>query len=191
MSGSGASRVRREARGPSTRAAADQHGFTYLGILFAVAFIGVGLAATGELWSMARRHADEQELLFIGHSFRHAIASYYRAGSARQYPRSLADLLEDNRTPRPTRHLRKIYADPITRSVDWHLVTLADGAIIGVASRSTAVPLKTANFSSEDRTFEDAECYCDWQFVFLPQLAPLERGDPGNDGLRGLDPGRR
>jgi type II secretory pathway pseudopilin PulG len=153
----------------------QSRGFTYLGILLAVAFIGTGLAVVGQLWSVAARRADEQQLLFVGHSFRNAIASYYRAGPDRQYPQSLEELLLDTRTPLPLRHLRKIYFDPITRQQDWELVTLADGAIIGVASRSEATPLKRANFEPQDSAFEGATCYCEWRFLFLPQLAPLQR----------------
>ena len=149
-----------------------QRGFTYLGLLFAVAFIGAGLAVIGEVWSLTARRADEQELLFVGDSFRNAIASYYRAGPAgvQQYPLKLDDLLLDRRTGNATRHLRKIYADPITRQPDWELITLADGAIIGVASRSQRAPLKRARFPVADAEFEGAECYCDWRFVFLPQI---------------------
>jgi type II secretory pathway pseudopilin PulG len=150
-------------------------GFTYIGILLAVAFIGTGLAVVGQLWSVTARRADEQELLYVGDSFRRAIASYYRAGPARQYPQSLDELLLDTRGPVPLRHLRKMYLDPITRQRDWEVVTLADGAIIGVASPSQGTPLKRANFEPQDAAFEGAECYCDWQFLFLPQRSPLQR----------------
>ena len=157
----------------SGESAATQRGFTYLGILFAVAFIGVGLAVIGQLWSIAARRADEQQLLFVGDSFRRAIGSYYRAG--RQYPQYLEDLVLDKRGPVPLHHLRKLYADPITREADWELVTLDNGGIIGVASRSQGKPLKRANFERQDASFEDAECYCDWQFVYLPPRARPRR----------------
>jgi type II secretory pathway pseudopilin PulG len=150
-------------------------GFTYIGILLAVAFIGTGLAATGQLWSVAARRADEQDLLFAGDSFRRAIESYYRSGPARQYPRSLDDLVLDTRTTFPKRHLRKIYYDPVTRQRDWQLVTQGDGTIIGVASNSQEVPLKRANFARQDAQFEGAECYCDWKFV-VPARLTKRRG---------------
>jgi type II secretory pathway pseudopilin PulG len=152
-----------------------QHGFTYLGILFAVAFIGVALGVAGQVWSISARRAAESELLFVGDSYRRAIASYYRSGLSRQYPQSLDELLLDKRSSPPRRHLRKLYSDPVTRRNDWTILTLADGAIIGVASSSMLTPMKTRNFGPEDGAFDDAKCYCEWQFVFFPLLAPLER----------------
>jgi type II secretory pathway pseudopilin PulG len=146
-------------------------GFTYLGILFAVAFIGVALAATATVNSTATLRSRERELLFIGHEFRDAISSYYRSGipGALMYPRSLEDLVEDRRGPVLRRHLRRIYADPITGAADWELITLPDGSLIGIASNSRRVPLKTGNFLPIDEAFDGAVCYCDWRFIYLPQ----------------------
>jgi type II secretory pathway pseudopilin PulG len=143
--------------------------------LLAVAFIGTGLAVVGQLWSVSARRSDEQELLYVGDSFRRAIASYYRAGIARQFPQSLEDLLLDTRNGKLERHLRKIYADPITRQPDWELVTAEDGGIMGVASRSHRNPMKRANFASQDAAFDGVECYCEWQFLFMPHLPQTKR----------------
>lgn len=151
-----------------------QAGLTYLWILFAVAFAGVAVAATGVLWSVGSRREKERELLFAGHQIRQAIARYYAAGPSgvRQYPRSLEDLVADSRTPVVQRHLRRIYRDPMTLEPDWELILSPDGAVIGVASRSVDRPLKQANFAAEDVGFEGADCYCDWRFVYLPELVP-------------------
>ena len=157
-----------------------QAGFTYLGILFAMAFAGAALAATGTVWSVSARRSNERELLFVGHEFRRAIASYYRAGQggARQYPRSLEELVADHRTAVVRRHLRRVYRDPITLQADWDLVTLGDGSIVGVASRAMGRPLKRANFDEEDTGFDDADCYCDWRFVYLPDFVPEQAAAP-------------
>jgi type II secretory pathway pseudopilin PulG len=147
-------------------------GFTYLGILFVVAFIGIGLAAAGTFWSVTAQRSAEKQLLFVGHSIRNAIRSYYLHGTAgvHQYPRSLEELIQDNRTGILQRHLRKIPIDPMTNSKVWNLITLADGGIIGVSSMSQKRPIKRGNFSLADEGLTDAECYCDWRFVYLPQL---------------------
>ncbi len=149
-----------------------ENGFTYLGVLFAVSIIGAGLASAGTVGSVAAQRQKEIQLLFVGESFRNAIRSYYFRGPAgvRQYPRSLEDLLEDRRSGQLQRHLRKIYLDPVTNSVDWSLITTADGGIIGVSSSSSKRPIKRANFSAQNRDLTDAQCYCAWRFVFLPQL---------------------
>jgi len=143
-----------------------QQGFTYIGILFVVAFLGVGLAVIGQLWSFAARRADEEQLLYVGDSYRNAIASYHRARGL--FPQSLDDLVADKAGSPPARHLRKLYPDPVTRRTDWRLIAGADGGIVGVASSSMATPIRVANFGVEDQAFKDAKCYCDWEFVYTP-----------------------
>jgi type II secretory pathway pseudopilin PulG len=152
-------------------------GFTYIGILLSIALMGTTLAAVGQSWAMQNRRADEQQLLFAGQAFRQAIASYYRETplGAHQYPTSLQDLISDDRGTQRRRHLREIYPDPMTGAADWEVITLADGALIGVASRSNERPMKQSNFGVWEAKFENAACYCDWRFVFLPQLV----GDTG------------
>jgi type II secretory pathway pseudopilin PulG len=158
-------------------------GFTYIGILIFVAFIGVGLAVVGQLWSFAARRANEEELLFVGDSFRDAIRSYYTHGG--QLPQSLEDLVKDPRSPATVRYIRKLYADPITRTTDWRLITLDSGGIVGVASKSTAKPIKVANFPVKDAAFEDAECYCEWEFVFATQQIRFQLMRQRANGLNG------
>ena len=149
-----------------------ERGFTYLGILFMVFLVGFAMATAGIVWSTALKREREQQLLWTGSQFRRAIAGFYNNGppGLREYPRDLTDLLEDRRGPVLRRHLRRLYADPVTGAADWQLVRLPDLSIIGVASRSSAQPLKLAGFGDEDVTFENANCYCDWRFVYLPAL---------------------
>ena len=147
-------------------------GFTYLGVLLALALVGTGLAAVGQLWSMQVRRERERELLWVGGQIRAAIASYYERSpmGTKQYPADLADLIEDRRAEVTRRHLRRLYADPMTGLPDWELIRTADGALLGVASASRAVPLKRARFEGANEYFEGSGCYCDWRFVYLPQL---------------------
>lgn len=143
-------------------------GFTYIGLLIAVVLLGVALAATGAVWRTQARREREQELLFIGREFRAAIGSYYRAGAGRQYPQSLDDLLEDNRSPQPMHHLRRLYVDPMTGAADWTLIAAPSLGIMGIASSSREEPLKKDGFTGADEPFKDKTCYCDWQFVYIP-----------------------
>jgi len=144
-----------------------QRGFTYLTLLFAVAILSGGLALIGEVWHTGSAREKEAELLHIGNEYRKAIERYYRSGPG-QYPESLADLVRDPRRPGTVRHLRRIYADPISGSEEWGLVKSADGGIAGVYSLSEASPLKTAGFAVRDASFEGKAKYSDWQFVFNP-----------------------
>ena len=160
----------------------SEAGFTYIGILLALALFGVALGATGDVWRTAAQREREQELLFVGNQFRDAFMSYYGATPAgqRRYPRVLEDLVEDNRFPMPRRHLRRVYADPMTGKPEWGLVDAPGGGIAGVHSRSEAKPLKIGNFSAQDAKFEGAERYSDWKFVFVRRnpLPSTQRAAP-------------
>jgi len=142
-------------------------GFTYVGFLIAVAITGAGLAAYAEFASHAAQREKEAELLFRGNQYREAIGSYYR--KEQRYPQSLEQLLEDKRYPMPVRHLRRLYSDPMTGAADWVVVEVpGGGGVMGVHSRSETEPIKTGNFLSKNRAFEDAEKYADWKFIHSP-----------------------
>ena len=147
--------------------AAGQGGFTYLGLLFAVAILGITLATVGVVWSTQIRREKEADLLFAGDQIRAAIGRYYAEG--RVYPAALSDLLEDKRQPQVHRHLRKLYYDPMSASSDWQLIPAPEGGIMGVASTSRLKPIKQTGFEPVDAALENSECYCDWQFVYLPR----------------------
>jgi type II secretory pathway pseudopilin PulG len=141
-------------------------GFTYLGLLFAVALAGIALAGTGVLWQQESRREKEKELLFIGEQYRHAIGSYFdhSPGPDKQYPERLADLLLDRRFPNPVRHLRRLYRDPMTAEGEWELI-LQQGRISGVASKAKERPVKIAGFPAEEQDFEGATSYAEWRFI--------------------------
>lgn len=149
-------------------------GFSYIGLLVAVAVLGVSLAAAGQVWSTASAREKERELLFVGEQFRNAIMRYHAATPAGQarYPRRFEDLIEDRRLPVARRHLRRLYPDPITGADQWGLVPAPDGGIAGVFSLSEKVPLKRTGFEGAEAAFEKAERYSDWKFVYVP---PIDR----------------
>ncbi len=150
-------------------------GFTYIGLLIAVAIIGVWLAAVATVWHQELQRENERQLLFVGNQFRQAIGSYYEntPGQVQQFPKKLEDLLEDKRTPFIRRHLRKIFYDPFTGTTDWGLVKGADQSIIGVYSKSDVEPIKQSNFSKLFAMFEGKKHYSDWQFIYAPGSATI------------------
>lgn len=149
-------------------------GFTYLGVLYLVAVMGILLAILGQAWHTQVMRERETELLWVGDQYRKAIARFYGSspGNAR-YPRELEELLKDPRRPDTQRYLRKVYADPMTGKAEWGIVKSVDGGIAGVYSLSEDKPFKTAGFRLENAEFEGREKYSEWQFVFLPGGAVL------------------
>lgn len=170
---------------------ARQRGFTYMAVILAVALLGAGLAATGEVWRTVQQREKEKELLYIGNEYRQAIARYVEGGPGgeRRFPRRLEDLLLDNRYPSIRRYLRRIYRDPMTGSVDWGLVRTPDGGISGVFSKSEEPPLKVAGFGFRDTRLENATRYSEWIFNYEGQALippPPPRGSP--QGPAGQEP---
>lgn len=159
-----------------------ENGFVYLWALFAITLAGIVMAGTGQVWQIKSQREKETELLYVGEQFRKAIMSYYNnsPGNAKQYPKSLEDLLLDSRLPIIKRHLRKIYPDPITNTTDWGLVkepapqqtsgmsSSVNTGIIGVYSLSKKVPIKKNNFPEHFAKFSEALTYEDWQLVYKP-----------------------
>jgi type II secretory pathway pseudopilin PulG len=170
-------------------AQAAQAGFTYLGVVFLVAVMGLLLASVGTVASVEMQREKEKQLLFVGSQFRRAIQLYYERtpGTIKQYPKSLDVLLQDPRYPTAQRYLRKIYPDPITGKAEWGMVEAPGGGVMGVYSLSEATPMKTANFKETDQAFEGKSTYSDWKFVYIPQQAtapgapiqPANRDDGG------------
>ena len=145
-------------------------GFTYMGLLVVIVFMGAALAGTGVVFHQQARREQEKQLLFVGDQYRRAIGLYYAQtpGGAQQYPKSLDDLLGDNRYVVPRRYLRRTYTDPITNSTEWGLVNAGDRGISGVFSRSEKAPIKSANFAMRYESFQSAAQYADWKFVYDP-----------------------
>jgi len=146
-----------------------QSGFTYLGLLALIAIMGLVLTMATRVWSFSEQRDKEQQLLYVGDQFRNAIAAYFAFGS--QYPLTLQQLLQDDRTPVARRYLRQIYRDPMTNDTDWNLIKDPTGVgIMGVASKSKLVPIKRKHFADTEIGFVDKDCYCEWQFVYSPSL---------------------
>jgi type II secretory pathway pseudopilin PulG len=147
----------------------NQRGFAYLALLLMVAALGIGLASIGPIWASVQQRDKEKELLHIGEQFRKAIASYYESSpGVKQYPPRLEDLLLDPRLPGKRRHLRKIYRDPMTNSIQWGTVDAPTGGIMGVYSRSLETPLKQQGFQAHRGYLAGKAHYMEWVFGYAP-----------------------
>jgi len=164
-------------------------GFTFIGLLIAVALLGLALAGSGVVWHLEARRDKEQQLLFAGEQIRAAIARYRDAspGGNKQFPEHLEDLLQDRRFPMPVRHLRRLYRDPLTADGVWQVVR-EQGRIIGVVSKAEGRPLKLAGFPPAQKDFEGAGSYAGWRFVLAPeQPATASGGSAGGNGEANRD----
>jgi type II secretory pathway pseudopilin PulG len=165
---------------------ATQRGFTYLTVLFVVAFMSLGMAKVGQVYRTAVLRERETELLWRGNQYRLAIEAYTKRGGG-LYPRSLDDLVRDPRDVTVRRYLRKRYPDPVMGSDEWGIVKAPDGGIMGVYSRSDDQPVKAAGFRLADAAFEGAAKYSDWKFVYQPGAPGASLPVP--QGATGPQPG--
>lgn len=162
-----------------------QKGFTYLAVLFLIGLVGLGLAATAEIWSHARQREKEAELIWIGNQFKQAIGLYYHrsSGTVSRYPEKLEDLLEDRRQLSVQRYLRRIYVDPMSGKPVWGLVPAPSGGIMGVYSTVPDKPIRSVPLARDDKSEASATSYRDWRFVYEPLVAaqvPTPRIGPGS-----------
>lgn len=152
-----------------------ERGFAYVFLLIAVAIIAGASVNTLSQGSTAGRSDAEQELLVVGQAFEAALYSYAGQRNAvrtiqsqnaigLQGPATLEDLLLDPRTTQPLRHLRKLFADPLTGSRDWGVVRNSAGRIVGIHSLSGDAPIKVNGFPPSMAHFEKASTYQDWVF---------------------------
>jgi hypothetical protein len=111
-------------------------------------------------------------LLSIGAAFSDALKSYSDAtpqGQATQPP-SLKELLKDPRFPGTRRHLRKIFADPMTGNAEWGITYLGNKTgVLAVYSLSDAKPVKIGNFPARFTAFEGKNRISDWKFTMAAE----------------------
>jgi type II secretory pathway pseudopilin PulG len=159
--------------------ACTQHGFSYLLLMIAIAAISTLTAASVQSGAVASRRQAERALLFVGGEYGRALRSYTGSAAGAAGPRSLEELLKDPRTPGLRRHLRKIYADPLTGSTQWGLLKDPAGRITGIYSLAPGEPIQRTGFAPEHIYFADASSYAQWVFG-MPMRGmnaqPLKRG---------------
>jgi type II secretory pathway pseudopilin PulG len=144
-----------------------QQGAVLLVVLLFVLLTTLGVSSMVEMHQTQTRREKEEQLLFVGDQYRRAIASYYGItppGGARSLPKSIEDLLSDQRFPTPMQHLRQAYPDPMTGRVDWALIRQG-GGIAGVRSQSAQEPVKRSGFPDMYKRFEAGTSYADWAFT--------------------------
>ena len=123
----------------------DQHGATYLMMMFIIVLLSITLMAVTQHWSVVMKRDREAELAFRGNRIKEAIERYVadyevqKATRSNRYPLKLEDL-----TKRPKRYLQAVYKDPITGE-DFSLIKVGKD-IRGVRSPSMDIPMDLVTF---------------------------------------------
>ena len=153
-----------------------QSGFTLLAILCAMLLLALASNGVMTYVSQEAQRQRENELLRIGNLYIQAIRTYYEnsPGTVKQWPPSLEALTLDPRFLTIKRHMRQVYADPVTHSADWGIVKAPDGGIAGVYSTSKERPLQTGAVSIGQQ-WVSADQYADWRFVYEPPVPTMEK----------------
>ncbi|HIJ81632.1 MAG TPA: type II secretion system protein [Desulfuromonadales bacterium] len=147
---------------------ASNRGFTYLSALLMIMITGILLGAVGTSWKSVMQREREEELLFRGRQYKDAITRWYKPlpGQHVATPlRDLKDLLQDPRSLTTRRYLRRLYADPLTGK-EWNVIVDPSKGITGVASTSTAAPLKITGFPDDLKELAGKAKYSEWLFIY-------------------------
>lgn len=119
---------------PSTHSGQSQGGFTYLGLLMAIALLSIGLTGASEVWFTTAQRQRTEQSQWAAQAFVNAIGSYYESGpvGVKRFPKRMDDLLEDRRGGSVRRHLRQIYPNPFTGESTWEWLAAPDGGVMGL-----------------------------------------------------------
>jgi DNA-binding CsgD family transcriptional regulator len=153
-------------------AASRPQGAVLLGFLILLAATGWTLSQWSQRAVDESQREYETELLWVGGQYRQAIESYFNGTpmGVKQLPGKLEDLIEDKRFPKPRRHLRKIYTDPMRPGKPLE-VLMQGQKIIGVHSLATGEPFRRMGFDPGQENFSEAKTYRDWRFVANIRIA--------------------
>lgn len=151
-----------------------ESGFAYMALLLVISASLVALTvALPDLQQQAQRDKEAQ-FFFAGLQYQQAIKRFYenKSVSVQRYPKTLEELLVDNRSLKPQYHLRTLYPDPMTADGQWGVVRNENKEITGVYSLSLEPVIKT-NFSAEGIVVGQMQGlmrYYDIKFTYLPNL---------------------
>jgi hypothetical protein len=158
-------------------------GYTYLGLLLVLTGVMYIVALSVQNGAAIQKTEAERQLWLVGTAYEKAILQYAKQPMATRAAQSdsftatgplrLEQLLKDPRTPGLQRHLRNLYADPMTGQMAWGIIRDASGSILGIYSMDKSQPIKRTGFDPQHADFENAKSYEDWIFG-LPQARQIK-----------------
>ncbi len=193
-------------------------GYALLVVLFMAAMVLIALAVAAPRLLQEGQREKEEELIFRGEQWKHAIGLYYKKFG--RYPMKVEDLLRTN----DRGYLRREFRDPMTKDGKWRFVGLGAGGVLigapgapdnpgpGIGDKPQKPPsigtgepgsLPIAGVASRSpaksiRVYGGATSYSAWEFVYDPAQdpalvpggggVPLKPGQPGRPGQPGQPP---
>ncbi len=151
-----------------------ERGYTYIVVLVLLAVLSLAAALTLQVAQTNAQRSGESELLAMGREFERAFASYYRQSpvGARRFPERLEDLTRDPRVLGVRRHLRRVYADPLSGQ-PWGTIPAPGGGIMGVYSTAPGSPYRedvASTLPAPSAASGSSGGYAEWRFGYDPAI---------------------
>ncbi len=111
----------RNSRGPQSGGdpgtVGDPEGFTFIGLMVAIALINISLAVALTSWATINKRAKETELIWRGQQYVRALRCHQAETGA--LPDDLDELLESD-------CIRAVYPDPMSPDGEWRIIRESD-----------------------------------------------------------------
>ncbi len=116
------SRVLKNSRGPKScgddpGTIGEPGGFTFIGLMVAIALINISLAVALTSWATINKRAKETELIWRGQQYVRALRCHQAETGA--LPDDLDELLESD-------GIRAVYPDPMSPDGEWRIIRESD-----------------------------------------------------------------
>ena len=98
-----------------------ERGVLLVALIVALTVMMILLTASAQSWTAIMKREREQELIFRGNQYMHALRAYHKDHGG-TFPTELKVLLEPG--PRGHRYIRQLYTDPFSEEGEWNLLYL-------------------------------------------------------------------
>ena len=100
---------------------AGERGVLLVALLVAITVMMILLAASAQSWTAIMKREREEELIFRGNQYMHALRAYHKDHGG-TFPTELKALLDSG--PGGLRYIRQLYPDPFGQDGEWNLLYL-------------------------------------------------------------------
>lgn len=157
-----------------------QSGLAYLAVLFIVVGLAVSMLIVSQNEQTLSMREKERDWVFVGQQYQKAINQYYAQSpnGIKELPKSIDDLVRDQRFLKVTRHLRRAYKDPLTGQ-DWLELRNEAGLLVGVRSASAQPIFLRSALGALVSDLQNIQFHQDLKFEFKPTSEAQSGSDDG------------